>query len=479
MAIGRYNAYLTDAPVRKDYISDAMQLAESNSFLYREERRKIADAKKAEEDAKQTKIATDLSYIKNPDTTRFSTHNALAIDGADKLFKGSSEMARKYQKGEVSKVDYEIYLQNAKNQLDLMNQANQRINKQGLEYAELLKTGKIASGFEKNALDFGGAYDKVNMQWEQQPDGTLQLIAYDEDGRIIEKGNLSTFGQNSFTPVLNYDFDKDKQEFIKAYPKVLTETLGATTKTGIKGITPQIKEAIDLKVESIVKNPNALAIKAYEVTGQPNPKVEDPKIIEQVRENLTKEYEALYSPEKNVDEAMQRKNYELNVQKEKNDEAQRKKENARKKAALKSKSKDPSMENNVTGGGTVIRNENDTDKAGNTIPKEVKEGDKAYAVNGLQLSYNKGKTTKAINNVYINPKTNKMVFTGVDIDQNGVETIFKTTNTDEQARFVNRVIKEYDEDGSPIYYKTVDEFARDLKNKPAQGSQSGGAYDDL
>jgi len=41
--IGRLGSYGTDAPVRKDYISDAMQLVEDNGFRYRQERRMIAE----------------------------------------------------------------------------------------------------------------------------------------------------------------------------------------------------------------------------------------------------------------------------------------------------------------------------------------------------------------------------------------------------------------------------------------------------
>lgn len=49
-----------------------------------------------------------------------------------------------------------------------------------------------------------------------------------------------------------------------------------------------------------MSNPNALAIKAKEITGKINPNVTDEKVIKQVEENLIKEYESLYAPEKEL-----------------------------------------------------------------------------------------------------------------------------------------------------------------------------------
>lgn len=302
LGIGKTGSYATtEAP--QDYISGALQNVENQSFRYRAERRLAEEEKQKAEEEKQQGIVADLGSINLKETTPYESHNAFAIDGANKLYGYTADLARKYSEGKISKVEYEIGKKNAMNQIQLMNDANKRINEQVQGYSKLVGEGKIAPGFEQNALRLGGAYDNVRMKWELTPQGTLEAIAYDEDGTIIERGGLDKFGNNAFTPVLAYDFDKDKDEFIKSYPKVLTEQFIGNTKVGKKGITPQIKEAIGLKVDAIIKNPNALAIKAAEVTGKPNPNVNDPEIIEKVKQNLKKEYEALYSEEKMVDEA--------------------------------------------------------------------------------------------------------------------------------------------------------------------------------
>lgn len=300
-AIGKIGSFATtQAP--QDYISGALQNVENQSFRYRAERRLAEEEEKKAKEEKQQGIVTDLGKI-DVNTTPFASHNALAIDGANKLKEYYTEKARLYSEGKISKLDYEIVKRNAMDQVSMMNQANKRINDNFANYSKLVGEGKVASGFEEDALKLGGAYDNVRMNFELNPQGTLELMAYDEDGNIIEKGGLDKFGNNAFTPVLPYDFDKDKEDFIKAYPKVLNEKFVGNTKVGKKGITPQIKEAIDLKVDAIVKDRNALAIKAAEVTGQKNPNVNNPDVINKVRENLKKEYEALYSEEKMVDEA--------------------------------------------------------------------------------------------------------------------------------------------------------------------------------
>lgn len=306
-AIGRIGSFATtEAP--QDYISGALQNVENQSFRYRAERRLAEEEKKKAKEEKEQGVVADLGKINLSETTPYESHNAFAIDGANKLYQYTADLARQYSEGKISKVEYEIGKNNAMNQITLMNDANKRINEQVQGYSKLVGKGKIAPGFEQSALRLGGAYDNVRMKWELTPQGRLEAVAYDEDGTIIERGGLDKFGNNSFTPVLAYDFDKDKQEFIKAYPKVTNEQFQGMSIVTTKGISPQIKQAIDLKVDAIVKDKNALAIKAAEITGQQNPNVTDEKIIQKVKENLTKEFEALYSPDKELKEATGRYN---------------------------------------------------------------------------------------------------------------------------------------------------------------------------
>lgn len=321
MAIGRVGSFATDSPLAQNYVGQALTDTENQGFRYRKERRDIAEAKKKEEEDKQTEISTGLGSIDQVKTSKFATHNALAIDGAGKLYKYIADKGKLYSQGKISKVEFEIAKQNAKAQISQMNQATERLNGQVADYSKMIEQGKIASGFEQNALELGKAYDNVNMYFDEVgDDGILNVVAYDDNGKIIEKSGLAKFGQNAFTPVSAFDIDKDKSEFIKTYPKVLRENLGSTSKTGIKGITPEIESAIELKVDALVKDRNALANANYKRTGVPNPNVTDPEEIKKTKESLRQEYLAMYSPEKTVDEATQRANLEETKRKARREE---------------------------------------------------------------------------------------------------------------------------------------------------------------
>lgn len=309
MAIGNVNTYLTDAPLQKNYIGEAMDNVEQNGFRYRQEQRLADEKKKLAKEKQDAELETDLGKIKS-DTTKFSTQNALIIDAMTKLKNGVGQKAKEMNEGKISRLDYNIYKSNAEAQIGLIDQSAKRINAQAQAYAKDVAEQKIPSGFEENALNFGGAYEKNNIYLELQPDGTFKTMVYDDTDpnniKILDKGDLSTIGQNAFTPVYKYDFDKDKTEFLKTYPKVLNERLIGETKVGTKSISPEIEKAMDLKIDSIIKDRNALAIRAREITGNPNPNVTDPDVINQVVSKIKDEFMGMYSPEKTIDEATQR-----------------------------------------------------------------------------------------------------------------------------------------------------------------------------
>lgn len=467
MAIGRVGSFATDSPLANNYVGQALSEVENQSFRYRKERRDIAEAKKAEEEAKQTEILAGLGSIDPAKTTKFATHNALAADGARKLFDYVSEKGQLYSQGKIPKIDFEIAKQNAKGQMSLINQASERINSQVADYSKLIEKGQIASGFEQNAMELGKAYDNVNMFFELDDKGILQAVAYDDEGKIIEKGDLSKFGQNAFTPISAFDIDKDKAEFIKTYPKVLRESLGATSKTGIKGITPQIEDAIDLKVDALVKDRNALANAAYKLTGIPNANITDPKLIDRTRKALKEEYLAMYSPEKTVDEATQRAAFEERKRASLVDEEQaRINEAGRNARANKSnkvrvnldKNKKPTLKQSVIGGVRVINNTKESD----LVPDGVKNGSSVFSVRNMQTLGPDGKVSEIIDKVYKNAD-GTMVFEGRAFDEKGVESPITISKPQNQLPFVNSINRKINDDGSGVGYSNLVEFGKDLE----------------
>ena len=307
--IGKAGSYATTNEP-KDYVSDALARVEDQAFKYRAEKRLLDKEKQDKKDAVSKDIADGIPKTKGLTTTKFPSLNALAIDGADKIYNKYMEDARRYEKGEISKIDFEASKAMASEQVSLMNQSNKRINEQEAEYAKLASEKKIAEPFIDQAMSLGKAHDDVKMYWEMGENGKLELIAYDDtdpdDVKIIERGGLEKFGSNSFTPVFAYDLGKDQEEFVKRYPKSLQEEFVGMSIEGKKGISPIIKEALDLKVQSLIKNKDVLANEAYKITGVANPNVTDKEVIKKVEKNLTTEYEALYSPDKTLEEATSR-----------------------------------------------------------------------------------------------------------------------------------------------------------------------------
>lgn len=468
MAIGRVGSFATDSPLANNYIGQALTDTENQGFRYRQERRNIADAKKKEEEDKQTEISTGPGSIDQVKTSKFATHNALAIDGAGKLYKYIADKGRLYSQGKISKVEFEIAKQNAKAQISQMNQATERINGQVADYSKMIEQGKIASGFEQNALELGKAYDNVNMYFDEVgDDGILNVVAYDDNGKIIEKSGLAKFGQNAFTPVSAFDIDKDKSEFIKTYPKVLRENLGYTSKTGIKGITPEIENAIELKVDALVKDRNALANANYKRTGVPNPNVTDPEEIKKTKESLRQEYLAMYSPEETIEEATQRNALEERKRASLVDEEQaRRNEAGRNERANKSnklkvnldKNKKPTLNQSVIGGVQVINNT----KESNLVPDGVKNGSSVFSVRNMQILGPDGNVSEIIDKVYKNAD-GTMVFEGRAFDEKGVEFPIVISKPQNQLPFVNSINRKINNDGSGVGYLNLTEFGKDLE----------------
>lgn len=307
--IGKSGSYATTNEP-KDYVSDALARVEDQAFKYRAEKRLLDKEKQDKKDAASKDIADGMPKIKGLTTTKFPSLNALAIDGADKIYNKYMEDARRYEKGEISKIDFEVSKSMATEEVSLINQAAARVNDDSKKYSELVDKGGISDPFIEQAMSLGKAYDDIKMYWEMGENGKLELVAYDDtdpdDVKIIERGGLEKFGSNSFTPVYAYDMDKDKKEFISTYPKVLEENFAGMSIEGKKGITPKIKEAIGLKVQSLITNKDVLANEAYKITGVANPNVTDKEVIKKVEKNLTTEYEALYSPDKTLEEATSR-----------------------------------------------------------------------------------------------------------------------------------------------------------------------------
>lgn len=266
MAIGRYNAYLTDAPVRKDYISDAMQLAESNSFLYREERRKIADAKKAEEDAKNKAIADDFENFDKkliPTITGYSSiDDPINMYAMDVKQKGVEWIREKNQTNDpYKKAEIQSKIAKATNSFDLLNKYPKIINDKKVELQEGIMKGHYNERDLEAVSEIAKSLDsgKYDLRVDENGVPRVTIFKTNENGEpigVLEKGLSLGDVINRITPMQKptYDIKGGIAEQIVTQIKLDNSKI----QTGFTTIT---QEKLDAEKE------NALKIKAKEIAG--------------------------------------------------------------------------------------------------------------------------------------------------------------------------------------------------------------------
>lgn len=466
MAVGKAGGAFATINRSQNYLGGAMQNAQDNAYRFRQERKVKEDEAKAEKEKVDNEINVGLGKISS-DTTRFSTQNALIIDATHKLRNAVAEKANLYKQGKLSKLDYDTFYANAKAQVDNIDQSAKRINAQSAEASNLIKEGKVNPAFAEYMANAGNAYDKNNVSLNLKEDGTFESVLYDDDDNIIEVSDLSKFGVKTFTPITDYDLDKDLSEFVKTYPKVLNEEIKNNLKIGTKGTAPEIETAIEEKVNSTLKDRNQMAIINYKRTGRVMPDVTDPKEIEANKEYLKNLYNGLYAPEKNVDEALgsarlaeqTRANKESEKQARINEAGRNARDN--KSNAIKintAKGMKPTLKDSVIGGVRVIKNT----KESGIVPDNVSNGASVFSVKNMQTIGAGGKVSSIIDNVYKNAD-GTMVFEGRKFDEEGVSTPIVYEKPQDQMVFVNSINKKIKDDGSGETYTQLNEFSDDLE----------------
>lgn len=473
-AIGKAGGSYATVNRSANYLGGAMQNAQDNAFRFRQERKVKEDEAKAEKEKIDNEINAGLGKISS-DTTRFSTQNALIIDATHKLRNAVAEKANLYKNGKISKLDYDTFYANAKSQVDAIDQSAKMINTQTSDSLTQIKEGKVNPAFAEYMANAGNAYENNNISLKLKEDLTFESVLYDDNDNIIEVSDLSKFGVKTFTPITDYDLDKDLSEFVKTYPKVLNEEIKDNLKIGIKGTSPKIEKAIEEKVNSTLKDRNQMAIVNYKRTGKAVPDVTNPEDIKANKEYLSNLYNGLYATEQNVDEAYGGANYALNVKKQKEKEKQdaidnafREKQLALQKAKENRIAKAQAMARNKNIGGGVIKTLDqasvgglkvisNTDDEGN-IPKSVPKDSRLLSIDGMALFGSDGKKkTASVDNIYVTPYGD-LVFEGRKFDEEGKESKGTWEEAEKQLPFINSIVEDYDDNGEPIKFKTYKQF---------------------
>lgn len=320
-AIGKIGSFATDKPL-EDAIGPAIKYNEQMAFKYREEAEK---AKEKQDAIKKANQATpELKAI----TTPYSNRNAFIYDTLNKLKTGMVEKQRLADLGKISQQESNLFKQNALQNIDLLNQSSKRITDLNANMAKLISEGKVADGFEKDALALGGAVDKNQLHPEVNPDGTLNITVYDVDAdgkkRILDSGGLDKIGEVAYTPVRNVKFEDYLKQFRETHPMDFIEKLGYNQKTGIKQLTPRLENSINDYADALLADKDALAVAYKNATGNVKRDITDIKDIQLAKDYLTDYIKNSYNKELNVDEATQRASLAHRMAQDKKDEIQAK-----------------------------------------------------------------------------------------------------------------------------------------------------------
>lgn len=317
MAIGSRGAYATDRPVQ-DTIGDALKYTEQMGFKYREE----AEKKKEKEDA--IKKANEAIPELKAKTTPYSNRNAFIYDTLDKLKTGMAEKQRLASAGKISQQESNLFKQNAMQTIDLLNQSSERITAQNANMAKLISEGKVADGFEKDALALGGAIDKNQLHPEINPDGTLNVTVYDVDEsgkkRVLDSGGLDKIGEVAYTPIRNVKFEDYLKTFRETHPIDFTEKFVGNTKVGTKELTPRLASSINDYTDALLADKDALAVAYKNATGNIKRDITDAKDIQIAKEYVADYIKDSYNKELNVDEAYQGAELRRKIAQDKKDE---------------------------------------------------------------------------------------------------------------------------------------------------------------
>ncbi len=395
MAIGRYNAYLTDAPVKKDYISDAMQLVEDNDFLYREERRKIADAKKAEEDAKNKAIAEDFENFDKKLVQTISGYSSIddpiQIYATDVKQKGVEWIREMNQTNDpYKKAEIKSKINRATNSFSLTNQFPKLLNEKTAE----IEKGIIDGKYNERSLDSIGEIDKSirNGKYDYRIDENgvprVTIFKTDENGKVIgvlEKGLSLGDVINRITPIPKPTYNiKDGIAERWAAEVGLDETEiqdGFTTVTR-KQIDQRVKDSAKTKAKEVADTPKE-AFDLWLKMGNPPKRdfndAEKQQIADYVEKDLISRVEETYK--KNIDQAGAL---------------------AKKKFDAEEKEKDIIISTPTTISGTKNTPYTLDAKDGNGNPIVLQNGTKDFPIGNAIIKSGDGKQVK-ITNIYVSP----------------------------------------------------------------------------
>lgn len=266
MAIGRAGSFATDAPLNNNYIGNAITMTENQGFRYREERRKIADAKKAEEEAKNKTIQADFEEFDKkliPTITGYSSiDDPINMYAMDVKQKGVEWIREKNQTSDpYKKAEIQSKIAKATNSFNMLNQYPKVLNEKKAELEDGIAKGLYNERDLDSVTEIAKSLDsgKYDMRVDENGVPRITIFKTDENGSpigVLEKNISLGDIANRITPMKKptYDINGGIAEQIVDQIKLDSSKVQS-------GFTTITQEKLDKEKE------NALKLKAKEVAG--------------------------------------------------------------------------------------------------------------------------------------------------------------------------------------------------------------------
>ena len=324
--IGHSSGAFATTDKSPNYMSGALSANADLKYKYDVLNQDKAD-KEAQNKALADKAKAESDKAKNEQFDKFltpysgvATVDGMAIVATTQLAKAVADSQKEVDAGRKTQLEHSLLRTKAISDIGLLKINNDRIKAEAESYQNLVQEGKINPAFDAKYQQFNNDYQKGNFAYVFNPNGDSKMIRYENNEFGIPQGkeeiSWGDFTTNKERTVLNNDFNNDIKDFKIANPAEKIEILGYDTKTGTKQLTQQGREAIALRVQEHLHNPDDLSNAYLAATGNAEKDITDPEKIKVSQDYLIKRYEKSYGVEKTVDEATGRAN--LNETKKQN-----------------------------------------------------------------------------------------------------------------------------------------------------------------
>ena len=232
MAIGKIGNFLTDAPLQKNYIGEALSEVEDNSFRYRAEKRLEDEKKKAEEDAKLRELSEWNKSVK-ADVTGYGSIDLPIKEYLMRIKQEGGNLTQKMMNPSLPFTE-RVKLMGERDAMvsgiDYLKQIPTLLNSTLSEIHEGVKSGKYDADSEDQALKTIKAIEQGDFKIDPSS-GSPVVTVWERDKKgnpikiIADKQNFGDFMKENLTPELKSNYRDVVAKFHKEYVPDRTVTV--------------------------------------------------------------------------------------------------------------------------------------------------------------------------------------------------------------------------------------------------------------